>query len=197
MPTYNIYSNCVKTSSNVAGGSQSQLTPEEAHRRMMRKYLLKHVDQSAQLGDNPTCVDLDFVGTYLNQKSVRSALHINAQSLDWAACSPAVNAEYTNEYQSLTGVMQNLLNSGLKALIYNGDVDTVCNFLGDQWFAEGLGRPTVQDYQPWFYKKQIGGFYKLYDGLGFATVRGSGHTVPMDKPAQAKEMFYKFINMTR
>ena len=24
-----------------------------------------------------------------------------------------------------------------------------------------------------------------------------GHTVPMDKPGQAKEMFYRFLNMTK
>lgn len=192
---YNIYSSCVQTS------SKSGLTHEQAQRRMLKKYLLKYADQTEEeptnLGDNPTCVDLDYVGDYLNQKDVRKALHVTGQSLPWAACSPDVGNTYVNQYTSLTDMVRKLLKGGLKGLIYNGDVDTVCNYLGDLWFSEGLGFQTVQDYQPWMFQGQIGGFYKIYENFGFATVRGSGHTVPMDKPAQAKEMFYRFLNMTK
>ncbi|XP_017491689.1 PREDICTED: uncharacterized serine carboxypeptidase F13S12.6-like, partial [Rhagoletis zephyria] len=187
------------------------LNRPDVHQQMLKKYLFKYVDEVAEgdaegdddnddetpVGDNPTCVDLDYVGEYLNRPDVRSALHITTQSLPWAACSPSVNANYVNQYTSLTEMVKKLLQGGLKGLIYNGDVDTVCNYLGDLWFSEGLGFSTVQDYQPWMYQGQIGGFYKIYENFGFATVRGSGHTVPMDKPGQAKEMFYRFLNMTK
>ena len=176
---YNIYSSCVQTSSGA-------LTPAKVHQQMLKKYLFKYVvdevvegdaegdDNETPVGDNPTCVDLDYVGEYLNRPDVRSALHITTQSLPWAACSPSVNANYVNQYTSLTEMVKKLLQGGLKGLIYNGDVDTVCNYLGDLWFSEGLGFSTVQEYQPWMYQGQIGGFYKIYENFGFATVRGSG-----------------------
>lgn len=36
-------------------------------------------------------------------------------------------------------VYQKLLSLGLRSLVYNGDTDMACNFLGDQWFVEDLG----------------------------------------------------------
>lgn len=42
-------------------------------------------------------------------------------------------------YESMKDVYLKLLSVGLRALVYNGDTDMACNFLGDQWFVEDLG----------------------------------------------------------
>ena len=54
-------------------------------------------------------------------------------------CSDDVGAQYTNLYPTVKGVYLKLLSLGLRALVYNGDTDMACNFLGDQWFVEDLG----------------------------------------------------------
>lgn len=41
----------------------------------------------------------------------------------------------------------------LNILVYNGDADGVCNFLGDEWFVEALGLDHVTDRQEWDYKQ--------------------------------------------
>jgi len=60
--------------------------------------------------------------------------------------------------------------------------------------VDDLGLPLVNDYNVWYYNKQVAGFFKVYDRLGFATVRGSGHMVPTDKAGPALEMFLTFLN---
>lgn len=42
-------------------------------------------------------------------------------------------------YATMKDVYLKLLSLGLRALVYNGDTDMACNFLGDQWFVEDLG----------------------------------------------------------
>lgn len=54
-------------------------------------------------------------------------------------CSDDVGSQYTNKYPTVKEVYLKLLSLGLRALVYNGDTDMACNFLGDQWFVEDLG----------------------------------------------------------
>lgn len=54
-------------------------------------------------------------------------------------CSDEVGALYTNLYPTVKEVYLKLLSLGLRVLVYNGDTDMACNFLGDQWFVEDLG----------------------------------------------------------
>lgn len=53
-------------------------------------------------------------------------------------CSDEVGNQYTNLYPTVKDVYLKLLSVGLRALVYNGDTDMACNFLGDQWFVEQL-----------------------------------------------------------
>lgn len=57
----------------------------------------------------------------------------------WFVCSDDVGAHYSILYASMKDVYLKLLSVGLRALVYNGDTDMACNFLGDQWFVEDLG----------------------------------------------------------
>lgn len=46
---------------------------------------------------------------------------------------------YTRLYPTMKEFYLKLLSLGVRALVYNGDTDMACNFLGDQWFVEDLG----------------------------------------------------------
>lgn len=64
----------------------------------------------------------------------------------------------------------------VRLLVYNGDLDTACNFLGNQWFVDGLGAQDEVQWRPWLYfdgSDQIAGFIKEYEKIAFATVKVS------------------------
>ncbi|KAK7921806.1 hypothetical protein WMY93_008708 [Mugilogobius chulae] len=148
---------------------------------------------------DPPCTNSTPSTLYLNNAYVKKALHIRDQALDWVICSSEVNLQYVREYMDVKDQYLALLSAlKYRVLVYNGDVDMACNFMGDEWFVESLNQQVQVQRRPWFYDtvdgKQVGGFVKEFQNIAFLTVKGSGHMVPSDKPAAAFAFFSRFIN---
>ncbi|KPM03391.1 Serine carboxypeptidase-like protein [Sarcoptes scabiei] len=134
---------------------------------------------------------------YLNQESVQKVLHVQDRILhhqQWSSCNKDVHSSYSNEILSVKPFIHFLLKRGVRGLIYSGDIDIVCNFIGTEWFVHSLNLSSKSDYSPWIFSGQIGGFIKHYENLSFATVRGAGHMVPSDRPGAAQQLFHNFLD---
>ena len=66
-----------------------------------------------------------------------------------------------------------LKDSNLRVLVYNGDTDMACNFLGDEWFVDDLKQPLTHARAPWYVKGQVAGFVKAFKGITYTTIRVS------------------------
>lgn len=141
----------------------------------------------------PPCIDEEAVAKYLNRPEVRAAIHVTESPLNWTSCSGVLN--YTTQHDTMGPIVKELVDSGrLRTLIYNGDVDMACNFLGDEWFVNTLGYRPISSYKIWKLHHQVAGFFQTYSGnLTFVTVKGSGHMVPQDKAPQALKMITNFL----
>ncbi|MGH0142291.1 UNVERIFIED_CONTAM: hypothetical protein FKN15_002873 [Acipenser sinensis] len=82
-----------------------------------------------------------------------------------------VTSQYQRNYTTMIDFYLKLLAQGLRVLVYNGDTDMACNFLGDQWFVEQLNMKKTTEYQHWLYDNQIAGFYEQFSNLTFLTVK--------------------------
>uniref|UniRef100_A0A674B717 Carboxypeptidase n=1 Tax=Salmo trutta TaxID=8032 RepID=A0A674B717_SALTR len=147
---------------------------------------------------DPPCTNSTPSTLYLNNPYVKTALHISPSALPWVICSAEVNLNYNRLYMDVRKQYLKLLGAlKYRVLVYNGDVDMACNFLGDEWFVESLQQEVQVKRRPWLYytgkSQQVGGFVKEFSNLAFLTVKGSGHMVPTDKPIAAFTMFSNFI----
>ncbi|XP_055725736.1 lysosomal protective protein [Salvelinus fontinalis] len=147
---------------------------------------------------DPPCTNSTPSTLYLNNPYVKAALHISPSALPWVVCSAEVNLNYNRLYMDVRKQYLKLLGAlKYRVLVYNGDVDMACNFLGDEWFVESLQQEVQVKRRPWLYytgeSQQVGGFVKEFSNLAFLTVKGSGHMVPADKPIAAFTMFSRFI----
>uniref|UniRef100_A0A8C4S397 Carboxypeptidase n=1 Tax=Erpetoichthys calabaricus TaxID=27687 RepID=A0A8C4S397_ERPCA len=119
----------------------------------------------------PACLNGTAMYTWLNDPEVREALHIPVTVQTWELCSPTVRKLYQRTYHDMTPFYKYLLGANVRILVYNGDTDMACNFIGSKWFVEALNQQV--DYQPWYYQNQIAGYYEQYNGITFLTVKVS------------------------
>ncbi|CAL8404442.1 unnamed protein product [Boreogadus saida] len=191
---YALYLDC-------AGGVKSHQGYERSMRNLLRnsREAWRHLRVapaqrvSLNVGGVPPCLNSTAQKSWLNRRDVRKALHIPAVLPPWDLCSDVVGDGYTTIYPTMKDFYLKLLSLGIRALVYNGDTDMACNFLGDQWFVEDLGVQETTKYQSWKYDNQIAGFYQQYGNLTFLTVKGAGHMVPQWAPGPALHMFESFI----
>merc|ERR1712192_62963 len=113
-------------------------------------------------------------------------------------CSGMIGQTYRHEYQEMDDFYHTLLAKKIRILVYNGDLDLACNFLGDQWFVNRLQAPLKNAKRPWLVvdkqgQNQIAGFVKDFEGISYMTVKGAGHMVPTDKPHESLEMLKRFL----
>ncbi|XP_021494136.1 lysosomal protective protein [Meriones unguiculatus] len=149
---------------------------------------------------DPPCTNTTAPSTYLNNPYVRKALHIPEKLPRWDMCNFVVNLQYRRLYQSMNSQYLKLLSSQkYQILLYNGDVDMACNFMGDEWFVDSLNQKMEVQRRPWLVDygesgEQVAGFVKEFSHITFLTIKGAGHMVPTDKPRAAFTMFTRFLN---
>ncbi|CAL2033254.1 unnamed protein product [Caenorhabditis brenneri] len=153
---------------------------------------------------------------YLNLEEVQKALNLDSEWLErkekWKVCNMPIYDQYVMTHQDMTPfftkVFNNYTGPAFRVLIYNGDIDTACNYLADGYFVRDLAKKndlkkTVK-YQPWFYSdmKVMAGFYMRYEGanklgsklsIDVVTVKGAGHFVPLDRPGPSYQMVNNFL----
>jgi len=151
----------------------------------------------------PDCQNDQPLMDYLNKPEVISQIHVKLKNgIQWELCSESVFQSYHKTVVN-TDVYFNTFFNRLpagKVMLYAGDIDMACNFIGVQNFAQSLNREVTNEYVPWEYHDptddsyQIGGFIRQFDRLSFVTIKGSGHMVPTDMPVPAQHMIKQFLD---
>mmetsp|Transcript_88873 Transcript_88873/g.167471 ORF Transcript_88873/g.167471 Transcript_88873/m.167471 type:complete len:486 (-) Transcript_88873:133-1590(-) len=145
------------------------------------------------------CYDFDMIGKYLNSQEVKKQLGVTKR---WGSCNIAVDllfvtaGDWMVNYQEL---LPDMLADGIKTLIYAGDVDYICNWLGNMKWTQKLAWPHKDDFNAApnnDYKLDGRTVAKLRtsNGFSFMQVFNAGHMVPMDQPEVALQMVKDFTS---
>jgi len=156
---------------------------------------LNPYDIRKECGDNPLCYDFSNVETWLTTESTREALHVTSDSAAWVSCNNAVNADFKNDWMiNYDGLVGDMLEGGVEVLIYAGDVDFICNSLGNKAWTLDLdwtGKEAFNALEDKDWNSGAGSV-RSAGGLTFLTIFDAGHMVPSDQPEAALKMLDAF-----
>jgi len=182
-----LYTNIIKACTTNPPSSQcnSLKTQARAHMNDIDVYnLYADCYHQRSILDPPTgvppCTDAYYSTLYLNENTVKSAIHVNP-AVTWSICSTPVGNSYNRTRESMIPIHKKLIQNGIRVLIYSGDSDFSVPYTDSEyWTSEQMGLTPSREWQAWYYTdtegQQVAGFVTDYPGgFTFATIKGSGH----------------------
>ncbi|KAF3434030.1 hypothetical protein FNV43_RR25133 [Rhamnella rubrinervis] len=142
------------------------------------------------------CYDFSNMDKFLNQRSVRDALGVG--DIDFVSCSTTVyEAMLVDWMRNLEVGIPGLLEDGVKLLIYAGEYDLICNWLGNSRWVHAMEWSGQKEFVassevPFLVDGSEAGVLKSHGPLSFLKVHDAGHMVPMDQPKAALEMLKRW-----
>ncbi|KAJ3411527.1 hypothetical protein HDV05_002088 [Chytridiales sp. JEL 0842] len=148
---------------------------------------------------NPLCYSiLSDIETYLNRPEIQKTLGVDR---NYKGCNTDVNIKFMmagDWMRPYVKLVPELLEEGIKVLIYAGDADYICNWMGNEAWVKELDWPGNEgfndaDLLSWTSRitgKKAGEF-RTYENLTWLRIFEAGHMVPYDQPEHSNE----FINM--
>jgi len=145
------------------------------------------------------CYDFSSVTTYLNNNNIQTQL---GGSGTWGSCNTVVTLAFqtAGDYmKNFHTMLPDLMADGIEVLIYAGDCDYICNWLGNKAWTQTLEWEHKDEFvaaadKEWQIKGKTVAKHRNVDHFHFLQVFEAGHMVPMDQPATSLEMVNKFIS---
>ncbi|KAF8627688.1 hypothetical protein AX15_004297 [Amanita polypyramis BW_CC] len=144
------------------------------------------------------------IAAYLDRPSVRAQLGVDSSlsSLNFTSCSNTVNSAFNSaldEYHQTQFYVAALLDRGVRALIYVGSYDWICNWVGnDRWTVNldwsGKREFVGKELREWEVNGKKAGLVRSSGPFAFVTIEGAGHMVPYNKPVEALEMVKRWLS---
>ncbi|KAI9297692.1 hypothetical protein K502DRAFT_363093 [Neoconidiobolus thromboides FSU 785] len=154
-------------------------------------------DVRRKCGDNDLCYDIiNDLESYYNLPHVMRELGVKVDKYE--SCSNSVNTGFTITGDLMYPFVRDipiLLSGGIKVLVYNGDADFICNWIGSKAWTVNLEWPGHDQFsnkkdKTWINEKtgKPAGEVRSHEHFTFLRVFNAGHMVPYDQPENALEM---------
>lgn len=153
-------------------------------------------------GDNGLCYpELDLIEQYLNLDHVKEALGTE-ETEEYHGCNFDLNGAFLfhgDWMKPYYTAVADLLEAGLPQLYYSGDLDFICNWVGNEhWTHElpwsGHEKFAEKPLTPWVSSNGTEvGQKRNYKHYTFLRVYGAGHMVPHDQPESSLELLERWI----
>jgi cathepsin A (carboxypeptidase C) len=154
------------------------------------------------------CYNFTAESDFFNSAPVQDALlGASRAGRTWAICNGTVNGMFGSDwYHDFDRFIPPMMEiAGIRVLVYAGDMDFICNWIGNKHWTLGLEWVNRTAYRaapdiPWYLDAIPAGIFRTVASpqnnlqFTFLQIHGAGHMVPMDQPKRALEMVRHFLN---
>ncbi|KAJ3317249.1 hypothetical protein HDV06_001820 [Boothiomyces sp. JEL0866] len=151
---------------------------------------------------NPLCYDiLNDIEAYLNRPEIQEQLGVDVQ---YEGCKRDINMNFLlagDWMRPYVEYIPEILESGVRVLVYAGDADFICNWIGNKAWTLALeweGSEGFNNAEDWQWKSKItgkdAGEFRMFGNFAFLRVYEAGHMVPYDQPEHSSEFFNMWIH---
>jgi cathepsin A (carboxypeptidase C) len=142
--------------------------------------------------------ELGWISEYLNKKEVMEAL--GAEVSTYESCNFDINRNFLLHGDWMLPFHKFVVDllAKIPVLIYAGDADFICNWLGNHAWTEKLEWSGKKDFNkvplgPFTVNDKKVGQVKSAGNLTFLTVEQAGHMMPYNQPEASLEMLNRWI----
>ncbi|KAJ7657895.1 carboxypeptidase C [Mycena polygramma] len=171
----------------------------------------KTCDRNGEDGD--LCYrQMNWIDTWMNDPKVKVALGVDP-SRKFASCNMEVNQAFLFQgdgAHNSAKLLGELIDGGVRLLIYAGNADMMCNYMGNERWLEVLDSSFQSEFAaaesiPWITADsgKLAGAVRSAGGKGFTAgnvtfvnIFEAGHMVPFDQPEAALDLFSRWISNT-
>ncbi|CAG8755592.1 33220_t:CDS:2, partial [Racocetra persica] len=147
----------------------------------------------------PTFLD---IFAYSNSTNVKTELGVDP-SFSFQLCNTAVNSTFVNSGDWMLpfdGYIPSLLENNIRVLVYAGDADYLCNWLGNDAWTKALNWTGAASFNNANITQWItatgtySGDVRTSNGLTFLKIFNAAHMAVHDQPAASLDFFNKWIS---
>ncbi|KND94070.1 Carboxypeptidase Y-like protein A [Tolypocladium ophioglossoides CBS 100239] len=138
---------------------------------------------------------------FLNSKTVMKALGVEVDRFD--SCNSNINGNFVSAGDWMLPIHRSIprILEQIPVLIYAGDADFICNWLGNRAWTNALEWPGKEAFSKAKVEplrsvrgKADYGNVKTAQKFAFVQIYQAGHMVPADQPEPAMDMFNRWIS---
>lgn len=162
-------------------------------------YNVYDVREKCQDQENLCYTETAWIADYLNQQNVMDA--IGAEVQDYESCNTDINRNFLFQgdwSKPFHRLVPDLIKQ-IPVLIYAGDADYICNWLGNQAWTDALEWPGHKDFSGTDLKgltldDEEYGQVKSSGNFTFMRIYQAGHMVPFNQPEASLDFFNRWLS---
>ncbi|OQR96452.1 serine protease family S10 [Achlya hypogyna] len=147
---------------------------------------------------DPDCFDETHnAAQFLNSPRVQATLGVHKP---WVMTNETTYADFSADFmQDYVSFVPELLAHGVRVLVYAGDADLMCNWVGNEAWTKALEWPGKLAFNaavvaPLVVRGTSHGEVRSSGHLSFVRIYEAGHMVPTNQPAASLALIERFFN---